>query len=221
MQKFCKRIFIISFLAANFTIVRGQNVQIPKGIAVSIDGRFSVEEWKDALRQELIGGGEAHLKQDGAYLYVCLRGSKQGWAHVYVTRGDTIFVLHASAALGTAIYRRSKGDVWQSVQEFSWTMRDTSLAREAMNAREKFLESHGWVANTVRMGTPGTLEFKIVRKLFNGDTSLLATLFASDPKSPQFWPPTLKDDCLAEKLIYGTTPADLKFNREGWAKIKL
>jgi len=221
MRIFCKSIFTISFWLATFTIVSGQTIQIPKGVPVSIDGRFSVEEWKDAVRQELIGGGEVHFKQDGAYLYVCLRGSKQGWGHVYVTRGDTVYVLHASAALGTAIYHRSNGGVWQPVQEFSWTMRDTSLSREAVNAREKFLQSYGWVANTVRMGTPGMLEFKIARKFLNSETPLLAALFASEPKSPQFWPPTLKDDCLAEKLIFGTTPADLKFNREGWAKLKL
>lgn len=221
MQNFCKRIFGICFLAASFTIASGQTIQIPKGVPISIDGKFSVEEWKDALRQELVGGGEVHLKQDSAYLYICLRGSKQEWSHVYVTRGDTIYVLHASAALGTAIYCRSNGDVWQPLQEFSWTMRDTSLSREAINAREKFLELHGWVANTVRMGTPGTLEYKIARKFFNNETPLLATVFASEAESPQFWPPALKDDCLTEKLIFGTTPAGLKFNREGWAKLKL
>jgi hypothetical protein len=221
MKNFCKLIFVITFLAASFTIVHSQTIQIPKGVPVSIDGKFSAEEWKNASRHELNGGGEIHLEQDDGYLYVCMRGSKQGWGHVYITRSDTIFVLHASAALGTAIYCRSHGDVWQPVQEFSWAMRDTSLSQEAVKARERFLETNGWVANTVSMGTTGTLEFKIARKFLNNETPSFAALFASDPKLPQFWPPTLKDDCLAEKLIYGTTPADLKFNRESWAKLKL
>lgn len=220
MITFCRRFLTISLLLASQMVANSQTIPIPKGVPIVIDGNCSSEEWQEALRQELAGGGEIFLKHDDTHLYLCLRGAKPGWGHIYLTHDDTIHVLHASAALGTAIYRRGNSEVWQPVQGFSWTMRDTTLSKEAQAARETFLESHGWVANTMMMGTPETLEFKIARKILNSDTFSCAALFASAPDSPQYWPQSLQDDCLAEDLVRGNTPAGLKFKRESWAKLK-
>jgi hypothetical protein len=49
----------------------------------------------------------------------------------------------------------------------------------------------------------------------------VAIIYTADAKNPQFFPATLKDDTIKEDLIYGNTPKDLKFDRNGWAKIVL
>jgi len=181
---------------------------------------LSEEEWKNALKQEFVGGGELRLQHDGDFLYVGMHRSKAGLGHLYVTDGDTIFVHHASAALGTATYLQ-QGELWQPQQTFAWELRERTLTPEAEAKRTIYLKSKGWLANNMNMGTPGMLEFKIARRFLKGETVRLAVVFASNPRLPQYWPQTLADDCRKRELIFGTTPTDLKFNRENWAKLEL
>jgi hypothetical protein len=70
------------------------------------------------------------LKLEGNFLYVGMHGTSHGWCHVYVTAGDTIFVHHASAALGTATYLL-KGELWQPQQTFVWELRERTFTPQA------------------------------------------------------------------------------------------
>ncbi len=212
---------VICLLISAITIAAhaSNTIEVPRGSAITLDGRLSDDEWAAAARQELVGGGEVRFKHDGAHLFIGVRGANRGWSHIYVPDGESIHVLHASAALGTAIYRRS-GDAWQPVQSFQWAMRDRSMSEQAMAARESFLKSTGWVASTNGMGAGNEIEFKISRSFLKGASPRIAVLYASDPKSPAYWPGSLTDDCLKEKLIFGTTPNDLKFNTSVWATIE-
>lgn len=160
------------------------------------------------------------LQYDGDFLYAGVSSSKSGWSHLYVTDGDTIFVHHASAALGTTTYLQ-KGELWQPQQKFVWELRDRSFTPPVEIARAAYLKSKGWLANNMNMGTPGIIEFKIARKFLKGESVRLAVVFASDPAMPQYWPETLADDCRKRELIFGSSPADLKFNHESWAKLEL
>lgn len=71
---------------------------------VMIDGKFSVEEWADAV--ELPAGDSLllYVKHDKENIYLCLRGvfSKPalGGMDFYLTSGDKTLNLHASAQLG-------------------------------------------------------------------------------------------------------------------------
>jgi len=197
-----------------------QPLQVPQANMVTIDGRLGEEEWKAALKQELVGGGELRLQHDGSFLYVGVRGMSHGWCHLYVTDGDTIFVHHVSAALGTTTYLQ-KGELWQPQQKFVWELRDRGFTPQAEAARAAYLKSKGWLANNMNMGMPGIIEFKIARRFLKGEIVRLAVAFASDPAAPQYWPETLADDCRKRELISGSSPADLKFNRESWAKLEL
>jgi len=221
---------LIIKLMANLSLLGGINVavsqttaqplQVPKANAVTIDGKVDKEEWKAALKQELIGGGELRLQHDGNFLYVGVHGISHGWCHVYVTDGDTIFVHHASAALGTTTYLQ-KGESWQPQKKFVWELRERTFTPQAEAVRAAYLKSKGWLANNMNMGTPGIIEFKIARRFLKGEIVRLAVAFASDPAAPQYWPQTLTDDCRKRELISGSSPADLKFNRESWAKLEL
>lgn len=200
----------------------GKVLKIPNGSEPRLDGIFTTNEWPDALEQNLVNGGKVYFKHDKQSIYIGVRGNtgKQGWAHVYLPVNDQIMVLHASAALGTAIYYQDTTKNWQPRQEFNWAVRDTSFSEKAVNERQTFYEKTNWVANTNNMGEKQFLEFKINRKLFAEKETRLAIIFASNAKEPHFFPVTLKDDCLAEQLIYGNTPQDLKFGQSQWCNIK-
>ncbi len=223
MKHVCKFILCLSVLGcinAAVSQTATRPVQVPKANAIMIDGKLGEEEWKAALKQDLIGGGELRLQHDGNFLYAGVSNNKPGWSHLYVTDGDTIFVHHASAALGTTTYLQ-KGASWQPQQKFIWELRDRSFTPSAEAARAAYLKSKDWLANNMNMGTPGIIEFKIARKFLKGEIVRLAVVFASDPATPQYWPETLTDDCRKRELVFGSSPADLKFNRESWANLEL
>jgi len=218
-----RNLFVFLTVLAATTAAAGQSTQIsvPKGKAVVLDGRISDEEWKGGLRQQMTGGGELRLLQDGSELYVGVKGLRDGWSHVYVTTGELVYVLHASAALGDATYRLEKTGLWQPVQSFNWSLRQRDQSEETAKARAAFFSAYGWLANNNLMGSGVELEFKLGSKLLKGGDVQLAAVYASDAKSPQYWPETLTDDSLKAELLFGTTPADLKFNRAGWARLRL
>lgn len=200
---------------------QGQPIQVPKGSSITLDGKLSAGEWTDALRLNLTNGGELLLKSDGAHLLVAMKGApKQGWGHLYLTDGKDIHVLHASAALGSAIYRQEQGNVWQPATQFKWELRDRSLSEQAVAARAAYLETNGWVATTNGMGEPGQVEFKVAGKFKQGQEMAIAVAYISDPKAMQYWPQSLKDDCLKAELASGFTPAALKFDQGTWAKLR-
>lgn len=205
-----------ALLAAH--VATAQPTDIPTGGAITLDGTLDETEWWGAVRQPLEGGGEVWLRHDGAFLYVGVRGTAEGWSHVYVPHPDTVRVLHASAALGTAIYR-PQGAAWEPVQAFDWAVRAPDLGPEAQAARAAFLGAHGWVASTNRMGTPTDIEFQIDRRLFAADDPRLAVVYASDAEHPHFWPASLADDTRRAELIFGTTPAGLRFEPAQWTTL--
>lgn len=223
MSTFSKRLVLLSLIAIS-SAVNSQTektaLRVPHANAVTIDGKLREEEWKAALKQTLVGGGELRLQHDGEFLYVGIQSSKPGWAHVYVIDNDTIFVHHASAALGTTTYRQT-GESWQPRQKFVWTLRDTSFTPKVEAERAAYLKAQGWLANNMNTGSAGTLEFKIARRFLKRESVHLAFVFASNPASPQYWPETLADDCRKRELVFGSSPPDLKFNRESWAKLEL
>jgi len=92
-------------------------------------------------------------------------------------------------------------------------LRQTDQSEETLKARKSFFDSHGWLANNNRMGSRTVLEFKLGPKFLKPDEVRLAVVYASDAKSPQYWPEGLADDCIKEDLIFGKTPQDMKFNQ--------
>lgn len=209
-------VLLIAGAAAAYSNIEGKPIDVPQAAkAVSIDGVINEEEWSDALRQELTGGGELFLKDDGSHLCIGVRGLKQGWGHVYVWGADAVYVFHASAALGTAIYRKGEAGAWNAAQSFSWTLRGATQSAEARN---EFLKSHNWLANNNSMGNHRELEFKVARNILTSDPRI-AVVYASSATSPQFWPTTIKDDCLKQELVFGNAPSGLHFDKKLWARL--
>ncbi len=149
MQFFSKLVLSLFMLVGTntaFSQTEAQVLQVPQANAASIDGKLGEDEWKNALKQELEGGGELRLQHDGNFLYIGVRGMSRGWCHVYVIDNDTVFAHHASAALGTATYLQ-KGELWQPQQKFVWELRERTFTPQAEATRAAYLKSKGWLAN--------------------------------------------------------------------------
>ncbi len=196
--------------------ILSQTIEVPKGSTITVDGKMNDDEWKDALTQDLKGGGQLKLKHDGEFLQIGLQGGKPGLSHVYLTDGKDIYVLHASAALGQAIYKK-EGEAWQPAQKFNWGLRDQAANSEGSST---FLKTNNWLAS---VPTPATTarEYKVAMKFRDGEIFRMAAAFTNNPTSPQFFPQTLADDTLKPELLFGSEPPDLNFKTEQWVTLKL
>lgn len=190
------------------------------GHQIYSDGRISDGEWSDAQSFGLHGGGNVSVKSDSAYYYFLVRGLKEGWSHLYISCNDTVYIFHASAALGTAAYVKKNDDAWEPVRPFTWNLRDTSTSRQAELLRKEFLLRENWLANTNQMGEHNVLEYRLSRLKFPPGKFLAAVVFADKEGSIYCWPENLQDSTILKDLIWGTTPEKLIFNFTKWAEFR-
>ncbi len=225
---FCIAIIIFSA----FSSVQAQNTAAPEPIklapemsaaAVTIDGKIEDAEWQGASAFDLTGGGRVFFKTDGTHLFAGVRGVKKGWSHLYVNQGDgaDVSVMHASAALGMTVYSRGKNNLWQPANPFAWDLRDRAVTAETKKKMADYLAKNSWLANNANMGNETEIEFQVKLRNAAGKMLYVAVFHTADAKNPQYFPAALKDDTIKEELVYGNTPNDLKFVRDGWAKIVL
>jgi hypothetical protein len=197
----------------------GITVSVPQGKPESIDGTISPGEWDDAVVERFTDGSELFLMHNEGYLYLGIRAntSEMIVGNVFINSGEEVRILHASAALGTAIYL-NESDVWGQTQAFIWCCRDTSESESARDARLAFLQEDGWVATNSRIGRPNELEYQI--KIGNEPLHLAVNYIrASDPNVKIPWPDELNDDCI--KPTPGGLPEQLNFSLDEWALIGL
>jgi hypothetical protein len=201
----------------------GPEVHVPSGPAVSLDGILEAEEWEGAARFAMRGGGEILLRARGPELMVGVRGAGPGFPHVALAAGDSVWILHASAALGTITYARDGEERWRPGQGPVWELRDTTLSAQAMEAREAYLDEHGWVASTARMGSDGEAEFVIRLDRFGGGEARLGVACLVVPRRPEAprWPDALPDEMNRAELLAGGTPEFLDLRPSGWARLLL
>ena len=87
-------------------------------------------------------GAPLHLQQANGVLYVAVEGSDLGAVNIILATDADVWILHSSAALGSARYVPGSS-VWSLDHGFSWCCRRGSddSARAALFAAE------GWEAN--------------------------------------------------------------------------
>jgi len=182
----------------------------------TLDGTLSPGEWDGARREVFSDGSELLLMQNGGYLYLGIRAHIRNvsvWS-VCLDRGDEIAVLHSSAALGTAVYKRTESG-WQRARTFAWTLRDTSNSETAHQGRKQFLEEEGWLASLGTMGKPEEVEFQLAMP--KGMLRLaLAFLLPPGFDKAAYWPAGPDDDPGNMDLLRGDAPAQARFSPEQW-----
>jgi hypothetical protein len=190
--------------------------------AITLDGRVDEAEWKAASSQPLEGGGTVQLMVRDNLLYLGIRGPAVGMAHVCVGSSEEVRVLHLSAAVGSAVYRRT-GDAWKLQTPFSWSLRDTALTGPPADARTAYLQKEGWVGTVSRMGRNTDREVIIDRTRFQSPLRLsvayVATTASGEPGAVSRWP-DLRDSCTDQKMVAGHLPDTAKFLVNDWALVR-
>lgn len=192
---------------------------VPRGKPVAIDGTLAPGEWDAARVEAFSDGSELLLMAQEGYLYLGIRSNTPEMiaGNVFIGQGDEIRILHTSAALGTAVYKRGAGS-WQQTQAFDWRCRRTDLSDAAQAERETFLQDEGWTSINSRMGAPNELEVQIV---VSGPSVRLAAnlLRSSDPNVKVIWPIDLDDDTI--RPTPAGLPSQMSFSPDRWAAIDL
>jgi hypothetical protein len=188
---------------------------------VTLDGTINDAEWKPAYNRPLEGGGTVYLLTRGNLLYVGIRGPAPGIAHVCVGSESEVSVLHVSAAVGAARFKRD-GDKWTLQSPFSWSLRDPGLTGAAADARAAYLKKEGWVGTVSKMGSATDREIAIDRNRF-GQRLRLSVAYApianNQMGAVSKWP-DLRDTCSDAKAVGGTFPDSPRFLVNDWAVVQ-
>lgn len=199
----------------------GPTLAPPSGPALTLDGTIQIDEWRGALEHSLAGHGQVFFMRREGLLSVGVRGPAFGLAHLAVASEDTVRVLHASAALGAVVYVE-KARAWEKVQDPAWEMRDPSLSPLAIQNRQAYLDEHGWVGTTGRMGADNEVEFLLRPQTFGeGPLQLAVVFFPVDPQgTPLKWPDATDDDVDLVPLLTGPMPESLHLAPEKWGRLE-
>jgi hypothetical protein len=168
-------------------------------------------------RAAMTGGGQVAIEQDGDVIRVSLIGPRAGLASLCLASGAEVRILHASAAVGEAVYAKA-ADRWELKQSFEWQLRDSPQAGRATRYQvDRFLAEHGWVANASAAGSPKR-DFRI--RLRDERQFLAVTFLAvAEPMGVSHWPPTVADDCRLQAIAQGYLPQRAAFRPDTWYRL--
>ncbi|WP_370089354.1 hypothetical protein [Ekhidna sp.] len=132
---------------------------------------------------------------------------------------NEVSVLHASAALGQILYKKSESS-WTTNQKFDWQMREEGMEAGILEKRKRYLDNFGWVANTMGMGQAGETEFIIDRNKFKGELKLaIGLMTARDPNDIIGIPISDGGDCADHMLVSGDPKSSYYFDPSSWIVI--
>ncbi|HSJ13019.1 MAG TPA: hypothetical protein VK939_01310 [Longimicrobiales bacterium] len=188
-----------------------------------IDGRVEEREWAGAAVTRLPDATEVLLLRDDEHVYVALRPPLPSLGSLCIQSGDEVRILHASMALGTAVYVR-EGPAWTLAQPFAYTMRESDDSDDTRRKRNAFLNEHGWVASTVPMASAGpALEYRIRRDLLDAERPSLGIVTLTMDGQPALarLPVALDDGCARLELVQGSAPEQARFDPAAWLQLVL
>jgi hypothetical protein len=201
-------------------------IAVPKGAAPSVDGVVAPDEWAAAHRIEIGAGASLHLMHDDKNLYLAVSGVPAhgfGLACVFIAEGELVHVLHASAKIGSAVYAPAGDGLDPRAKEYAWKEPDALMREEH------------WLASVVDTRDGSSQEFAIAFErlaLAPGAASspiALGYLYldsATDKDDQRMsglltWPAGTGDAVANKELLGGWNPAQLRFTRERWARLRL
>jgi hypothetical protein len=166
---------------------------------------------------QLEGGGDVAVRRAVDALHVTVTGPRAGLASLCVGNESRVRILHASAAVGDALYERT-GDAWVLKRGFEWKLRDSGTDPPAAEASDEFFATSGWTANPSRTGAPRR-DFTIA---LSADVRFVGVAFLStgDPMAVSHWPSSIDDDCRAVKVAQGYLPETARFTPQRWHKVQ-
>ena len=167
--------------------------------------------------QPLAGGGDVIVRAEPGALHVTVTGPRAGLASLCVADDTTVRILHASAAVGEALYERSD-DTWVLKSKFDFKLRESRTGPPTEQERNEYFSAMGWVANASRTGDVKR-EFRI--RLSDAVRFLGVTFFTtSEPMAVSHWPAAMEDDCRAVRVAQGYLPETAQFRPATWHRVK-
>jgi hypothetical protein len=196
-------------------------------VIVAMAACLGLTDMTFAQQASLINGGEVTVRRDGAILHVSIVGPRAGLASLCVGDATQVRILHASAAVGDALFEKADGG-WKLKHGFEWRLRDAAPGSTAAaasvptsasaNDPEAYFAEKGWVANADRGGSaPRNFRIRITDR-----TQYLGVTFLAvgAPMTVSYWPATLDDDCRQIKIGQGHLPEVAQFKPETWMRVK-
>ncbi|MEA3511047.1 MAG: hypothetical protein U9R51_06380 [Actinomycetota bacterium] len=147
-----------------------------------------------------------HWMHNGSVLYMALDGGAVGAVNLVISTGDETWVLHSSAALGSALYLPS-GGTWELSHGFDWCCRSNTDD----SGRLLLLEEEGWKANIGFTGDEGIVEYEVT---LPWDGALVAVSYLTNAGTPAFWPADLSPG--AREQLVGPWSDERVFNLDEW-----
>jgi len=183
------------------------------------DGRIDPGEWTGA-REIRVDGMRVRLGERGDVLAVAVELDGPGISSLVLGTADRVWVLHASAALGTGEYRCAASGPCTRTREFQFTCRDPSSAPAAEVCRTEFRSAEGWIGNASPSGTR-TREFLIDRRRFGAPGAPLSLLVTGLelPERARRWPAG-EDDAGSLKLQQGHLEERMRFSPPSWFSVR-
>lgn len=188
----------------------------PTPSPLEIDGTIYPGEWNLAESNQLTDSSNLYLLQSGDILYLAVEGSTSHLlgGNIFLAQGDTVRILHISAALGTAEYIQD-GESWSLVRNFEWKHRLANNSEVALAERQAYQDLEGWSAPNANTGTPNHLEMQI--RLGKEPARLAISLFRSNSNNRLVWPDDINDD--SGNTFSGGLPPSLYLEPENWYHI--
>ena len=187
-----------------------------------LDGSISSDESSKLKILSENGSNQLLIdNSDNNYLKVMVKSEELYVASLCIcNEKNEVAVLHASAALGQIRYKKNTSN-WKTDQKFDWKMREEGLDAATITKRKMYLDSHGWVANTMGMGNTGETEFIIDRDKFKGELKLaIGLMTARDPNDIIGIPKNNAGDCADQKLVSGDPKSSYIFNPAFWISVE-
>ncbi len=186
---------------------------------VVADGRIDPGEWSGA-REVRVNGMRVRLGERGDVLAVAVELEAPGISSLVLGTADRIWILHASAALGTGEYRCAANGTCSRTRDFQFTCRDPSSAPAAEACRKEFRSAEGWIANVSPSGAR-TREFLIDRRKFGAAGTPLSLLVTGLelPEQARRWPAG-DDEAGSVKLQQGYLEEQIRFSPRSWFTVR-
>jgi hypothetical protein len=162
----------------------------------------------------------AVLESQGGVLTATVQLEGPGISSLVLGSGDRVWVLHASAALGTGEYRCPADGPCARVRDFDYRCRDPSSSPEAERCRREFRAAEGWVANVDPRGArTRTFEVDLPRFGAAGAPVFLTVTGLIFPDRAARWP-AASDDAGALELQRGVLAEVMRFTPRSWFGVR-
>ena len=202
---------IPSALPTSTAKIPRSEINIPVGTPAVIDGQIDPGEWENAAKQELSDGSQMYLMYAEDALYLAVDAKVQGIVNLGVLRNGELWILHSSAALGSAVFQLVDQG-WRMSKTYDWCCRMNSSEVGYQN----LLATEGWLSTNQYQGDTKQTEFLV--QIPVDEITIAVTYLFMDGSGTSFWPQALPETDL---LMFSSPPqvGDLSiFTTEEWVK---